>query len=290
MKRRFLLVTLFSIFLTSCSANALSSSTGASNVLPGTETSSIDVSSSPWGEELALQFVNELGTEIPYFESMAEYTYETFTDYYGFTAFAIYTYYEDEDTLNASFTDYPTYCQSLGYSLEIINYLSYDEEKQEYVSYNVYYANKILSSTQGVEIQFMFGEQEEKRCLGVFAYSYVPINTEYWPDNLTESTLGYSVPSLDNSSYYYFGYRYKKENCDPYVEINIYYASYTSVSTYTSILEKNNYTIDSELSLYYGMNVAKYNGSNTHYILYGYDYYYSRLTIYILNNISDLYN
>ncbi|MCH5171704.1 MAG: hypothetical protein J1F31_02580 [Erysipelotrichales bacterium] len=206
---------------------------------------------SKWGEQYSDLIIGTLGEDIPYIECPS-FDIELSYDDYGDPMVVFYLYFKEAD-FEAKLDEYGGIADAEGYlvSLETV---SYWDPNYGRISYDVYFADKEISSSRGIEMQILIGSHNYRDCIGIFAYNYVVDNPNYWPTNLVESLLGYDVPHLEDTGEYEY---YAKINPEGYIDMIIYNVSSTADDDYCALLEAYDYLVTDEM---YDEDTGEYMG------------------------------
>ena len=121
------------------------------------------------------------------------------------------------------------------------------------IIYDVYYADKVITSTLGIELQFLEGSYKGKECMGIFAYNYLIAPKNYWPSEIVKSFLGFDIPHLEDDG----NYVYKVEIYTDYLYIRITNPNSNDQERYAKLLRENNYIVEEE---YYDEETGDYYG------------------------------
>lgn len=287
MEKHFIpLVLLASLALVGCAAPAVGASSSdvvsdtSSEVVSSSSESSTDpLPVSQWGEELGAVLQKNLGTDLPYLPNDS-FTYEDTVDAYGDPMAIIYCFYDSEENLDAAGEAYAVACFEDGYdvTLETI-------QSGIYV-YDCYFADKVIESNHGIELQFLIGAQDGVDCLGIFAYNYTAYDENIWPGDLIAEYLdGQEIPAIEGEGYTYaYWEAIDEETGDKFIEVQIYGVSYGSDEEYSEVLIAEGYTISDPQEDEFG-GVYYYASSSDYTIglIYCYDLNYGALIIDILN-------
>ena len=206
---------------------------------------------SKWGDEYSELIIESLGEDIPYIDCPS-YDIELSFDDYGDPMVVFYLYFAEADFDN-KLEEYAIIADSEGYlvSLETV---SYWDPTYGRISYDVYFADKAISDSKGIEMQILIGSHNYRDCIGIFAYNYVVDSPNYWPSNLVESLLGYDIPHLEDTGEYTY---YAKINPEGYIDMVIYNVSSTADEDYYALLEAHDYLVTDEM---YDEETGEYMG------------------------------
>lgn len=245
-----------------------------------TPSTSISLTPSKWGEQYTELIVGNLGEDIPYMEAPS-FDIELSEDDFGDPLVCIYMYYP-EDEIQEMLDVYSGIVMDEGYSVEYGQNAIPGDDGFSTIIYSVYYADKIISSSKGIELQFLEGSHKGIECMGIFAYGFVYDDPHYWPTNLVTSLLGHDIPHLeDDGSYEY----YSKINVEGYIDMIIYNVSYTAEDDYAELLISNNYEVSEQtFDEYTGEYMGRFAFSkdDTHAVQFGLSQYGLEIYIYKL--------
>ena len=203
------------------------------------ESTSTPIQNSKWGQEYNEIIISTLGEDIPYIECN-NFEIVLAKDDYQDDMVVFYLYFDDN--LESKLEEYSQIATLEGYIVEKVEN-SYFDPVEGYYSYEVYYADKQISSSLGIEMQFLIGSYKNKDCVGIFAYNYVIDEVNAWPTNLVVSLLGYDVPHLEDTGEYNY---YAKINAEGYIDIIIYNVQANAEDEYCALLEANGYVVTEE--------------------------------------------
>ena len=197
---------------------------------------------SKWGSKYNEIIIGNLGADIPFIEA-PKYEVQESEDDFGDPLIIIYLYFEESE-IEAKLEEYSLICQNEGYVVNFTqqNYWDYDNF-EEYV-YDVYYADKEISDSLGMELQFLEGNNKGKECLGIFAYNYAVDSPYAWPTNLVTSLLGHDVPHLpDEGNYTYEVHINADSTAGNYIDMIISGVSSTAEDDYAALLIEAGYDV-----------------------------------------------
>lgn len=246
-----------------------------------TTTSSTPLFTSKWGEELGKVLEKNFGVDLPYI-SCNSFSYEDSIDDYGDPLTIIYCYFDNEEMLDDSPNLYATECEKAGYEVELET-MGTTIDGVTYV-YDCYFADKVVSSDTGIELQFLLGADDQGvDCLGIFAFSYDYYDETLWPGDLISKYLdGATIPEFVGEDLTYSYWSLLDENNLEYLEVVVYNTYYEDETTYYNILLENGYTIDDSSYDEYGYIAISSDGKVGLNFFYDLNYYYG-LVIYIFN-------
>ena len=240
---------------------------------------------SKWGSKYNEIIIGNLGADIPFIEA-PKYEVQESEDDFGDPLIIIYLYFEESE-IEAKLEEYSLVCQNEGYvvSLEQQGYL--DPTTYEKYTYDVYFADKEIDDTLGMEIQFLEGNNKGKECLGIFAYSYVVDNPYAWPTNLVTSLLGHDVPHLPDEGNYTYEVHINSDGVGgKYIDMIISGVALTAEEDYIALLEKEGFTIlkdQYDPETYEYMGHFAYSPDETYVIQFGLSSYGLEIYIFLLN-------
>lgn len=235
---------------------------------------------SKWGEELGGIIEKNFQIDLPYIEC-SSFEFEDTIDDYGDPLIIIYCQFDSEEKLDSSPTQYASICENEGYEVTFetigttIDGVLY--------TYECYFADKVISNTQGIELQFLIGSNNGKDCLGIFAFTYDYYDQNVWPSDLVSNYLnGKEIPKIEGEGFTYNYWSLLDSNNSEYIELVIYGTTKDSELDYYNVLIENDYLIDSskyEENGYIAISNDKTIGLSFYYD----DSYYNGLVIYVYN-------
>lgn len=236
---------------------------------------------SKWGIELGTILEKNLGIDLPYI-SCDSFTYDDKIDDYGDPLTVIYCYFESEEALDNSPNVYASLCEKDGYDVTLET-IGSTIDGVTYV-YDCYFADKIISDTKGIELQFLLGADNLGRdCLGIFAFTYKNYDKNVWPATLISEYLdGATIPSVDGEGYTYNYWSLIDNSGNEYLEIVVYGTSFEDEGKYCATLAKNGYVVDNSNYDEYGYLAMSSDGKIGLSFYYDYNYY-NGIVIYIYN-------
>lgn len=197
---------------------------------------------SKWPTEIAQKLESSIGYDIPYIEATDYISYVTEDDF-GDPMMVIQCVYDLQSDSENAIVRYANVCQEEGYAVEFTTQRVWDPTQLSYIEYEVYYADKQMSDTLGVEIQFLLGGNSNVEQLGIFAYTYPIVDEKSWPTNLVTSFLGYDVPHYEEEGATYAATLELDSDNTPYVYIRITGVNSEAEERYKTILTEKKYTI-----------------------------------------------
>lgn len=242
------LITLGLFLGFSCSGNNPSSNTTTSSSTTTEEVKQV----SKWGEQYSDLIIGTLGEDIPYI-ACPSFDVVSSKDDYGDPMVIIYLYFPSSD-LDAKLEEYATIADYAGYTVNLESNSYFDESSFTIYTYDVYYADKVISPSKGIEMQFLIGSNKYKDCIGIFAYNYTFDDANSWPTNLVTSLLGHDIPHLEDTGEYSY---YAKINAEGYIDMIIYNVPLTAEDDYIALLEENGFFVTDEI---YDEETGEYMG------------------------------
>jgi hypothetical protein len=283
MKTSKIILSLFSLLLVSC--GSFSSTAGLTSTSSNESSSEIDSVSSSlkrnslWGEELGNLSYDTLGFDLPYLTN-SSFNYNLSKDDYGDPLLIVHCFFEEEEKLDSSMSDYGQILSDLGFSLDYETQSYFDQDQLAYITYDICYADYDIDGMTGIELQFLLGQDNGKDCLGIFAFNYAIVSSSSWPTNLLKKVLGLEIPKYEKDGFTYNGYELTDNDLGNYVEIVINGSTYDDEKAYYDILQDKEFTIDD--SKYDEFGYYATDKEDTYVINFFYDLnYYNALVIYI---------
>lgn len=223
---------------------------------------------SKWPTEIAKQLESSIGYDIPYIEA-SDYTSYVTNDDFGDPMMVIQCIYEKQSDSENAIVEYANLCQNEGYTVNFVTQRTWDPTHLSYIEYDVYYADKVMSETEGVEIQFLLGGNTDVERLGIFAYTYPLVDEKSWPTNLVTHFLGYDVPHYEaEGATYHAALELDADNV-PYVYIQIQGITKQAEDDYKEILTNKRYTIVDD-SYDEGYGYYAFAKDQSHCVQFGY--------------------
>lgn len=210
-----------------------------------------NVTTSKWGEEYNETIIGSLKCDIPYIE-VDNFDVVLSEDEYGDPLVMIFLYF-DEDLITSKLEEYSSICANEGYLIEKTTNAGVGDDNMTTIIYDVYYADKVITSTLGIELQFLEGSYKGRECMGIFAYNYLIAPKNYWPSEIVTSFLGFDIPHLEDDG----NYIYKVELYTDYLYIRITNPNSYDQERYANLLKENNYIVEEE---YYDEEIGDYYG------------------------------
>lgn len=210
-----------------------------------------NVTTSKWGEEYNETIIGSLKCDIPYIE-VDNFDVVLSEDEYGDPLVMIFLYF-DEDLITSKLEEYSSICANEGYLIEKTTNAGVGDDNMTTIIYDVYYADKVITSTLGIELQFLEGSYKGRECMGIFAYNYLIAPKNYWPSEIVTSFLGFDIPHLEDDG----NYIYKVELYTDYLYIRITNPNSNDQERYAKLLRENNYIVEEE---YYDEEIGDYYG------------------------------
>ncbi|MCQ2772532.1 MAG: hypothetical protein MJ238_04575, partial [Bacilli bacterium] len=173
------------------------------------------VTPSKWGDEYTETIVGTLGEDLPFLECDS-YEVTLLEDDFGDPMVVIYCYMP-EDQIQTTLDEYANICAEEGYDVTYDTLAQWDPDGMYYYYYDVFFADKVISETKGIEMQFLEGNNKGKECLGIFAYNYIYVDENIWPSNLINELLGHDIPHLDGEGYKYDAKIYSQGYIDIFI-------------------------------------------------------------------------
>lgn len=190
-------------------------------------------------------------------------------------------HFEDESLLVSKLDEYANICVNEGYAINFETRRDFDSESFSYIEYDLYYADKNISSTLGIELQFLIGgENNGKECIGIFAFNYPVYDKNAWPSNLVIEVLGHDVPHLPENGYTYQASLNTDSESNLYVDMVISNTTYQDELDYLEMLQTQRFVINDEEYDEYGF--FAYSPDRTYVIQFKYTDY--GLEIYIFKS------
>lgn len=252
-----------------------------SDNVPSSVPVSVEKKESKWGAEYTDLIIGTLGEDIPYIES-SSFQIEKTKDGFGDDMIIFYVFF-DGANLEEKLTEYSLIAELDG-DYKVTNKVEkgYDESGN-YYEYEVYYADKDISDSKGIEMQFLLGGKDGVDCLGIFAYNYIVDNPNYWPTNLVTSLLGYDIPHLEDTGEYTYTAKINADGTYNYIDMVIAGVPATAENDYMTLLEEAGYSVgaptyDEETGDYYGRYAT--SPKKDHIIQFGYSSYGLEIYIY----------
>ena len=246
----------YSLVLLSLTLIGCSNKSGESNSLSDEGDSSslnnsqVIVQDSKWGKQYNDVIIGNLGEDVPYIESDG-YDIVLSTDDYDDPMVIFYVYFDE--SIEAKMEEYSMIAQVEGYSVTLATQSTYDPT-MGFIQFDIYYADKVIDNTRGIELQFLEGTYKGKECMGIFAFNYAHDDEYSWPTNLVTSLLGYDIPHLeDNGTYKY----YARINSEGYIDMVIYNVDSNAADEYEALLKEYGFTVTEDV---YDQETGEYMG------------------------------
>ncbi|MFA6830068.1 MAG: hypothetical protein WCR67_05145 [Bacilli bacterium] len=239
-----------------------------------------------WGEDYTESIIDNLSTDIPYL-NVPSFDLVMSEDSFGDPLVCMYLYVEESEIVT-KLNEYAEIVSNQGYAVEYTTNSQMDDSGVIY-TYDVYYADKVITSSLGIELQFLEGSYRGKECLGIFAYNYIYDDPSYWPTNLVTYLLGQDVPHLEDTGEYSYVSHINQDTYN-YIDMVIKNVSDDSDTEYASLLEGYGYTVtdeeyDEETYEYLGR--FAYADDNSHVIQFGLTSYGFEIYIYDTSELMD---
>jgi hypothetical protein len=243
------------VILLSLSGCSVPSNSSSQTLLSTTSSFDIPLSSSKaeskWGSAYTSMIIDKLGVDVPYLEAPS-FDIEESKDDFGDPLICFYLYF-DEESISSKLSAYSEQISDEGYSVDFETIQSTGSDGSVIV-YDCYFAEKVISTSSALELQFLEGSHNGKEAMGIFAFNSPYDNKNKWPSNLVISLLGEDIPHLDGGD----GWTYEaKIHAEGYIDMVISGVPTTSEDDYVSLLKKESYSVsepqyDSEDESYLG--------------------------------------
>ncbi len=197
------------------------------------------VTPSKWGEEYTETIIGTLGEDIPYLAACDSFEVSLSSDDFGDPMVVIYCYMNEED-IQSTLDDYAEICAMNGYEVTYDTIGDWDQSSMCYYYYDVFFADKVISETKGIEMQFLEGNNKGRECLGIFAYNYTYVDENIWPTALVKDLLGHDIPHLEDTGYYNYDVKIHAEG---YIDMTIKNVDYNAEEMYIELLEDEGYLV-----------------------------------------------
>jgi len=158
MKTSKFILSLSLLLLVSC--GSFSSTTDLSFSNSNESGSEIDSSCSSlkrnclWGEELGNLSYDTLGFDLPYLKN-SSFNFNLSKDDYGDPLLIVHCFFEEEEKLDSSMSDYGQVLSDLGFSLDYETQSYFDQNQLTYITYDICYAAFDIDGMTGIELQFL---------------------------------------------------------------------------------------------------------------------------------------
>jgi len=261
----------------------LDSSLSSSETTPGSS-SVTPKKDSLWGEELGTYMESSFGIDLPFFESDS-LEFEKKTDDYGDPSLWVYLHYDDSsiENLESKLSSYATLCIDSGFSVDFNTQRYFDQDTLTYYTFDVYYADINISASKALQLQFLQGAHNGD-CLGIYAFSYVPVSEKNWPVSLLKNVVGHDVPHYVVEGATYLSWEQndgEDSKYGNYVGIAVKGVDKTSEETYSSILKDESYSVN--YSMKNSMYIASKDGVSGSISFYYDDVSFDCLYIYVMS-------
>ncbi len=194
---------------------------------------------SKWGKQYNEMIIDTLGEDIPYIENTG-YDIVSSVDDFNEPMVIFYVYFNEDIALKLE--EYSSILKNEGYEVSLKTQNSYDPS-YGFIQYDLYLADKVVTDTKGIELQFLEGSYQNKECMGIFAFNYVHDEKNVWPTNLVTSLLGHDVPHLEDKEGYEYYAKINSDGENKYIDIIIYNVDSNAENEYAKLLEENGFTV-----------------------------------------------